>query len=615
MVYALKMYPYDDKRKAFPIQNGSCSFGLPLTAESPWRIGQSWIVDYDSETLWRRMSKEFYYINGAYSPQTYAVIYGTLVKGYDGEGDSPDFWLTTPSIDLQWGEGCGEAMDEKKEDNTPAALLMTSDRDAHRHLIVKPARDKYRYGRNVTLEWTNEGCIRVWKSSGGGAESEIHSGVQLYLTGPLSLRIEPVAVSSSKIRFTATGAADDYNGDRVEDSVSAFTYDLTVSEIRFNYNRASFGNDAINLRKNRNEDWSIPHGEWTAEDGAVAPICYRTNQYVTIKAKFRTSSSLLHSVHMSVKQPEDESEDHFFNDFGAQAVSFSNGQTDDILFTMQGKSPRSISMFEQERLHWKASRINGDTKVDELSVTNTGPHKVYVIFNAPVAPWKNVEGNGNDAKQNAWTSALDFIVPQVEGASDAVDVLERTTRFLFSENETVRRYDSVSAQPHYYFLIDIFAGYGFRLSQYIANARTHVDCIDQAFGVANLSRLLGVANVNVIGAHPFGYINITYLTGHPYMACNNPLYENTQCFYPHPVCAADTPNRSSFEAYYFARYNNRVFDACIGPYLGDLQQDQYLTNVIDISTERNLQESIFVSTNYILRANAITIIGDECLLE
>ena len=61
------------------------------------------------------MSKEFYYINGAYSPQTYAVIYGTLVKGYDGEGDSPDFWLTTPSIDLQWGEGCGEAMDEKKE--------------------------------------------------------------------------------------------------------------------------------------------------------------------------------------------------------------------------------------------------------------------------------------------------------------------------------------------------------------------------------------------------------------------------------------------------------------------------------------------------------------------
>ncbi len=107
IAYALKMYPYDDKRKAFPIRNESCSFGLPLTAESPWRIGQSRIVDRDSETLWRRVSKDFYYINGAYSPQTYAVIYGTLVKGYDGEGDSPDFWLTTPSIDLQWGEGCG----------------------------------------------------------------------------------------------------------------------------------------------------------------------------------------------------------------------------------------------------------------------------------------------------------------------------------------------------------------------------------------------------------------------------------------------------------------------------------------------------------------------------
>ncbi len=130
-------------------------------------------------------------------------------------------------------------MDEKKEDNTPAALFMTSDRDAHRRLIVKPARDKYRYGQNVTLMWTNEGCIRVWKSSGGGAESEIHSGVQLYLTGPLSLRIEPVAVSSSKIRFTATGAADDYNGDRVEDSVSAFTYDLTLSGIKFNHNTSS----------------------------------------------------------------------------------------------------------------------------------------------------------------------------------------------------------------------------------------------------------------------------------------------------------------------------------------------------------------------------------------
>ena len=39
MVYALKLYPYDDKRKAFPVRNGACSFGLPLTADEPWRIG------------------------------------------------------------------------------------------------------------------------------------------------------------------------------------------------------------------------------------------------------------------------------------------------------------------------------------------------------------------------------------------------------------------------------------------------------------------------------------------------------------------------------------------------------------------------------------------------
>ena len=66
--YAVKMYPGDDKRKAFPLPFGSGSASLPLTAEEPWRIGNSSIIDRDGETLWKRRAADFYELSNAFAP-------------------------------------------------------------------------------------------------------------------------------------------------------------------------------------------------------------------------------------------------------------------------------------------------------------------------------------------------------------------------------------------------------------------------------------------------------------------------------------------------------------------------------------------------------------------
>ena len=90
-------------------------------------------------------------------------------------------------------------------------------------------------------------------------------------------------------------------------------------------------------------------------------------------------------------------------------MTFNGGETQDISFTMTGTTPASISLFEQERLNWLASRINGDSRVAEQSITNSGPHRVFVILGDPVLPWSNTA----NSDQNAWTNALEFIMPVV----------------------------------------------------------------------------------------------------------------------------------------------------------------------------------------------------------
>jgi hypothetical protein len=136
---AIVMHPNDDKRKAFPLPDGKGSRGLQLSAALPWRIAESSIIARDSATMWSRQSSTYYNLVDAYAPEEYVVIYGWLTQDHGGDGSPPEVMLTVPAIDLQWDEECGGASQERYEDNACAALLVTSDKNQHRHLILNPA--------------------------------------------------------------------------------------------------------------------------------------------------------------------------------------------------------------------------------------------------------------------------------------------------------------------------------------------------------------------------------------------------------------------------------------------------------------------------------------------
>ena len=329
------------------------------------------------------------------------------------------------------------------------------------------------------------------------------------------------------------------------------------------------------------------NGEWTAADGALAPVCYRINQPVTIKAKFKTHSSLLTSARISAENASgDSGEPHCFQTFGAQTVSFSNGQTGDILFTMQGTAPSSISLLEQEHLVWKASRINDDTKAAEVSITNSGPHKVYVILGNPVEPWSNAGGDDNN--QNAWTNALEFVLSKVEGKDSVQSSLAEITRSFFADMGF--SYDIVRGTPRYY------SNMVFYVSRYMQRDKFLVNCYDQALAVAMFGRLIGIA-ADAVFAQPFGYINKTHIVGID-GECNNPFFGNN-CYTNLKCCAEDDISRSRFGNHMYVLLDGYAYDACAGPALGVLSHEAYLHSVIDTSTLAELSKSVFTTNSVI----------------
>ena len=602
----VKVNPSDNRRKAYPLQQGCGSVSMSLTCDAPWRIKTSTIIGRDSESLWKRLSSTEYRLSNAYAPQEYVMIKGVFVKPGKGKARTlPQFRLTSPAIDLQWEQSCGDAADETKEDSVPAALLLSSDSSKHRYLVVKRAKDRdASVGGKVILSWTNPQCVRVWRKLQNGQESQISSGYKFTSLASERLRVEPVSISPSTIKFTAKGEKDDYAKEQVEDSVYAFTYDLYPTNIKFNYDTSSTASDGINLRKNYSTDYNISNGEWTKQGGAVAPVCYRKGQSVKIKVKFGTTSSLLTSAKIRAENA-DVAGEKCLKSFGEKSVAFLGRTTDYIEFAMSGTMLQKMFLSNSETLKWIVSEINAHA-MSEVPFYETGPHKVYVILDNPIAPWSN-SGLNN---QNAWSDALDFTMPIVRGVVNETRALSLLTDELFSGMDFI--YDTMDGRPWYVSLrtAPFYNDSTFRLSSYMQSSSSVVNCYDQACGVAAIGRLIGISNANIVFAKPFGYINKLNLIG--VGPCNNPFF-NSPGVPAVKICGEDDCSRSYFACHMFVNHGGHVYDACVGP-IENMLQSQYLATAIDKSTEDERQESLYLPSG-VIKNGAIRLVLDNFTLK
>ena len=387
---------------------------------------------------------------------------------------------------------------------------------------------------------------------------------------------------------------------------------LRVTNIKFNHDIASSNKDAVNIRRAyaKGNEIDVSRGEWFENaDGSVTnePCCYTTNRAVTVLARFEASGFITSAVIRATCIGNGGS----LTSLMPTNVVFANGKSSPeyVEFSMESNTLARIDCSKDGVLEWSATDVNG-TK-SGCGMNSTGPHIVYTILGEPKLPWKNTYGE----KENAWTNALEFAIVKAgaQGKNTDKDALAAITTYLHSGHGLV--YDTEAGAPRY---LNPSSGV-FSVTAYIAvtnsaSVTNLVNCYDQAHGVVTLGNLLG-PSVNAIPRFtmPFGYINTTDLVG--VGSCNNPFF-NTKSRVEYidftsytgysagmpptnRVCAVDDKTRTWFFNHMYVTLDiggtNYVFDACAGPFVGNLNKNNYLNSAIDYSTAEEKFLSYYTS--------------------
>ena len=126
----------------------------------------------------------------------------------------------------------------------------------------------------------------------------------------------------------------------------------------------------------------------------------------------------------------------------------------------------------------------------------------------------------------------------------------------------------------------------FHLGSYMKRSRgSVVNRYDQACSLTLLGRSIGI-ETEPFFMRPFGYIQTINLVGG--ITSNNPFFGDFVEYDSRPVCPINETRRSGFGNHMFTRVNNRIFDSCAGPVVGQWTLAEYMTNVIDRATTNTL---------------------------
>lgn len=185
---------------------------------------------------------------------------------------------------------------------------------------------------------------------------------------------------------------------------------------------------------------------------------------------------------------------------------------------------------------------------------------IYVILNAPGFSFNSV----------VWAEALDFLCDTValQGCADERLAVQTITRYCHSGHGLT--YESAN---HYAYVVH---GGRFCLEAYMAKADLFANCYDQASAIQVFGHAVG-CYVEFKYLRTFGFVRLTNLMGVP--GCNNPGYRLTG----EGVRLDDPSSRTPFVDHACCVLNGHVFDACIGPEVGDTTIEGYLARAIDDS--------------------------------
>tara|TARA_R100000027_G_scaffold8954_1_gene6471 strand:+ start:39666 stop:41609 length:1944 start_codon:yes stop_codon:yes gene_type:complete len=374
---------------------------------------------------------------------------------------------------------------------------------------------------------------------------------------------------------------------------------ISVDRIAFNYDPSAATTDGLNIRDSYSESFSVPEYVRGGQNKAAAHI---RNRAVTILVRIPmglpdVSSMTIKGVSVDVDGALGDTEETtvYFVD-GVSAEGEDNPDTagfdesEYVEFSIVGTTPDSVYRSD-EVWKWMILAIDGDA-ISPLEFAQTSDHRVYTIWDTPVAPWDQLV----DSSRNPWVSSLEFAMVD-SGAHGKADVatVSAMTSFLYSGHGLT--YDVNTGKP-VYASKRTSSPYGVEmdLSGYMEKSAGNViNCYDQAAAISSLSRQLGI-DVLYISMLRCGYMNIIDLIGEG--ACNNPFYPNSTS--GEKIVGEDLlePDRTYFGNHAVASYQDKFYDAILGPITG-VSEEQYLSDVIDSSTDDEVSISWLIPSGII----------------
>jgi hypothetical protein len=112
-----------------------------------------------------------------------------------------------------------------------------------------------------------------------------------------------------------------------------------------------------------------------------------------------------------------------------------------------------------------------------------------------------------------------------------------------------------------------------------------VNCYDQASALYTFAHALGIP-IAYCYAGRFGYINAENIIG--IGLSNNPFYplstSKNKLLGINGITDEIDPVRLGFGNHAYCKYNETIYDACAGPYLGSKTEQEYFSASIDKST-------------------------------
>ncbi|KYK31230.1 MAG: hypothetical protein AYK19_04105 [Theionarchaea archaeon DG-70-1] len=357
--------------------------------------------------------------------------------------------------------------------------------------------------------------------------------------------------------------------------------DIDIEAIKFNHDTSSLTSDAMNIRKNKNEDVEIPEWKKGENDPKDSPAAYAIketeNEQITIEAKFTIDPP-------TIKQAKIKAEGGgILGKIEPTVVEFENGvsKPEYVSFELKNHTIGKNGIVRKD-IEWRWKYIcYCDIKWRDMRTTK---HRIYVVLEEPPSPWMQAVASD----KNPWTDALDKACVIASGKKSKLAASTAITKHIYSKYGLA--YDIWWGAGHY------SSGYGnFDLTAWLNNFVNGkiVNCYDCAASLAALGNVVG-CDLTYQFHGPFGYLNIVVPIGRG--RCNNPFYGSSGT---KPIMGKDDASRTYFGNHAYTKMDRKVFDATMqGDYsrihhpeplsvpfwLINRMQNEYERKVIDIST-------------------------------